>query len=172
MTQDSDDEDFVDWVRARQGGLLRFGYLLTGEPYAAEDLVQTALAKAYLKWDAVQGTARTAYVRRIMIHEQVSAWRRPWRRREVTSSPLIDRAAESGAGQADAPSGQRAFDAELWSLVTSLPVKQRAAVVLRYYEQLSEAETADVLGCSVGTVKSNTHRALAALRTRLQEVSA
>ncbi len=172
MTQDSDDTDFVEWVRARQGGLLRFGYLLTGEQNAAEDLVQTALAKAYLKWDTVSGPARTAYVRRIMVHDQASAWRRPWRRREVTSSPLIDRAAENVGEQATATGGQRAFDTELWSLVTSLPVKQRAAVVLRYYEQLSEVETADVLGCTVGTVKSNTHRALAALRTRLQEVSA
>lgn len=166
--KDAADADFVEWVQARQAGLLRYGYLLTGEPHAAQDLVQTALAKLYLKWDVVQARARTAYVRRIMVNEQASAWRRPWRRREVTSSPLIDHI----AGQLVETEGQAGHDAELWSVVTSLPVKQRAAVVLRYYEQLSEAETADVLGCSIGTVKSNTHRALAALRIRLQEVSA
>ena len=162
------DDDFVAWVAARQAGLLRFAYLLTGDEHSEEDLVQTALAKAYLKWDTIhQSAARTGWVRRILVNEHTSAWRRPWRRHEVTSSPYVDHVASS---QVD-PSQQR-FDAELWSVVQGLPPRQRAAVVLRYYEQLTEAETADVLGCSVGNVKSQTHRALATLRARLQEVPA
>lgn len=164
---DETDDDFVAWVAARQGGLLRFAYLLTGDPHTAEDLVQTALAKAYLRWATVrtQGS-RSAWLRRIIVNEHVSAWRRPWRRHEVTSTPHVDRAAESVAGE------HATFDRHLWSVVCGLPPRQRAAVVLRYYEGLTERETAEVLGCSVGNVKSQTHRALAALRLKLEEVSA
>ena len=169
---ESDDDDFVAWVNARQGSLLRYAYLLTGEPHSAEDLVQTALAKAYLKWDSLEhAAARTSWVRRIITNEHTSSWRRPWRKHEVVNSPYLEFAGESlpdGLGDATT---QR-YDAELWAVVQALPNKQRAAVVLRYYEQLSEAETAQVLGCSVGTVKSQTHRALATLRARLEEVPA
>lgn len=178
------DDDYVEWVTARQAGLLRFAYLLTGDPHSAQDLVQTALAKAYLKWDTVRvETSRGAWVRRIIVNEQASAWRRPWRRHEVANTPYLEfvdlgevpvggrggRMAVSG----DRPDGQRAgpFDTELWEVVCSLPPRQRAAVVLRYYEELSERETADVLGCSLGNVKSQPHRALAALRVKLEEVT-
>lgn len=165
---DDSEDDFVTWVTARQGGLLRFAYLLTGDPHAAEDLVQTALAKAYLRWATVrtQGS-RGAWLRRIIVNEHVSAWRRPWRRHELASTPYVDLAADAvGDG------GPEAFDRHLWSIVCALPPRQRAAVVLRYYEELTERETAEILGCSVGTVKSQTHRALAALRVKLEEVSA
>lgn len=161
-----DDEEFVAWVEAKQAGLLRFAYLMCADQHLAEDLVQTALAKAYLKWDGLtHPAARGAWVRRIIVHETTSSWRRPWRRHEVTSSPYVDHAA-----LAIATDSTERFDAELWEVVRSLPPKQRAAVVLRYYEELTERETADVLGCSVGNVKSQTHRALATLRARLQEV--
>ena len=100
-----------------------------------------------------------AYVRRIMVNENNSLWRRAWKRRELTtdqvpeSNPFHDRYDE-GVGAA------------VWEVVQTLPRRARAVVVLRYYEQLSEAETADVLGITVGTVKSQTSRALAALRER------
>ena len=153
------DAEFSEYMAARQPSLLRTAYLLTGDRHTAEDLVQTALAKLYLSWDKVQRRELVdGYVRRILVNEHNSLWRRPWKKRETTTPELPDI-----AGPAD-PTGHH--DADLWALVQSLPRKQRAAVVLRYYEELSEAETAAVLGVSVGTVKSQTSRALATLRTR------
>jgi RNA polymerase sigma-70 factor (sigma-E family) len=152
------DAEFSEYMAARQPSLLRTAYLLTGDRHTAEDLVQTALAKLYLRWDKVQRQdSLDGYVRRILVNEHNSLWRRPWKKRETTTSELPEQ-----------PAGpqQSAHDSELWKLVQSLPRKQRAAVVLRYYEQMSEAETAAVLGVSVGTVKSQTSRALATLRTR------
>ncbi len=154
------DADFTAYLEARQGRLLRTAYLLTGDQHAAEDLLQTALAKLYLSWDKVRDRGSVdAYVRRIMVNENNSLWRRGWRRRELTTetvpdaTPFHDRYDE-GVGAA------------VWEVVQTLPRKARAVVVLRYYEQLSEAETAEALGISVGTVKSQTSRALAALRAR------
>jgi RNA polymerase sigma-70 factor (sigma-E family) len=153
------DTEFSEYMAARQPGLLRTAYLLTGDRHTAEDLVQTALAKLYLSWDKVQRQdSLDGYVRRILVNEHNSLWRRAWKKRETTTSELPDQPAEPQQGGPDA---------ELWALVQSLPRKQRAAVVLRYYEQMSEAETAAVLGVSVGTVKSQTSRALATLRTRV-----
>ena len=158
MARDKDAE-FADYMAARQPSLLRTAYLLTGDRHTAEDLVQTALAKLYLSWDRVQRHESVdGYVRRILVNEHNSLWRRPWKRRETTTSELPEQAA---------PEGRAAHSPELWDLVQTLPRKQRAAVVLRYYEELSEAETAAVLGVSVGTVKSQTSRALATLRTRV-----
>jgi RNA polymerase sigma-70 factor (sigma-E family) len=158
VAQDERDAEFSDYMAARQPSLLRTAYLLTGDRHTAEDLVQTALAKLYLSWDKVRRQESVdGYVRRILVNEHNSLWRRPWKRRETTTSELPDRAA---------PADQPGRDDVLWELVQTLPRKQRAAVVLRYYEELSEAETAEILGVSVGTVKSQTSRALAALRTR------
>jgi RNA polymerase sigma-70 factor (sigma-E family) len=156
------DAEFSDYMAARQPSLLRTAYLLTGDRHTAEDLVQTALAKLYLSWDRVQDRESVdGYVRRILVNEHNSLWRRPWKRRERATDELPEDA--SPHGHTAAAGGH---DADLWALVQTLPAKQRAAVVLRYYEELSEAETAAVLGVSVGTVKSQTSRALAALRTR------
>ena len=153
------DVEFSEYMAARQPSLLRTAYLLTGDQHTAEDLVQTALAKLYLSWDRVQDRESVdGYVRRILVNEHNSLWRRPWKRRERTSADLPDQPA------AHAPAA--GHDPDLWALVQTLPAKQRAALVLRYYEELSEAETAAVLGVSVGTVKSQTSRALTALRTR------
>ena len=158
---DDRDAEFSAYMAARQPSLLRTAYLLTGDRHTAEDLVQTALAKLYLNWDKVQQREHVdGYVRRILVNENNSLWRRPWKKRETTTSELPEEAAEA------APGGH---DAELWTLVQTLPRKQRAAVVLRYYEELSEAETAAVLGVSVGTVKSQTSRALATLRARASD---
>ena len=155
----SRDADFSAYMHARQASLLRTAYLLTGDRHTAEDLVQTAFAKLYLAWDKVnERDSVDGYVRRILVNEHNSLWRRAWKRREHSTDELPDvhhtDAYDTGAS------------GELWDLVQTLPRKARAVVVLRYYEEMSEAETAAVLGVSVGTVKSQASRALATLRER------
>ena len=159
--RDVRDEEFTAYLHARQPNLLRTAYLLTGDRHQAEDVLQNSLAKLYLAWDKVRdANSVDAYVRRIMVNENNSLWRRGWKKREFTPEHLPE------------PSPHRdEYDegnsAELWRVVQTLPPKARAVVVLRYYEQLSESETADVLGISVGTVKSQCSRALSALRDRV-----
>jgi RNA polymerase sigma-70 factor (sigma-E family) len=153
---DTNRSDFVEYVEARQQALVRFAYLLTSDHHTAEDLVQTALAKTYLTWDRLRDRgAVDAYVRRIIINENTSMWRRAWKRNERSMDQLPDR------GHSDPDADNR--DA-IWQVVQTLPPRQRAAVVLRYYEDLSEADTAEVLGCSVGNVKSQTSRGIASIR--------
>lgn len=153
---------FCEFVAARQQALLRTAYLLTSDLHSAEDLVQISLAKAYLAWDRLrEPRAIEAYVRKIMVNEHTSWWRRAWRRNERSTDELP----ESPVVRDD-PAAFEQRDA-MWELVQTLAPKQRATVVLRFYEDLSEAETARILGCSVGTVKSQTSRALASLRGRL-----
>jgi len=160
-TQRADrDADFSAYLAARQPALLRTAYLLTGSRADAEDLLQTSMAKLYLAWDRVrEREAVDAYARRIMVNEHNSLWRRAWKRQEIA----VDEVPEREAHEDRYDDGR---DAALWSFVQSLPRRQRAIVVLRYYEELTEAETADMLGISVGTVKSQCSRALAALRAR------
>lgn len=154
------DAEFTAYLHARQPSLLRTAYLLTGDRHTAEDVMQTSLAKLYLAWDKVNDRDSVdAYVRRIMVNENNSLWRRPWKKREHASDVMPE------AVYVDAYDEGRS--AALWTVVQSLPPKARAVVVLRFYEQLSEAETADVLGISVGTVKSQCSRAVAALRDRV-----
>lgn len=163
-TQDRDadrDAEFAAYMAARQASLLRTAYLLTGDQHTAEDLVQTAFAKLYLSWDKVQRRELVdGYVRRILVNENNSLWRRAWKRRETSTDTVPDR-------QAVTDTHDDGVKAALWEFVQSLPRKQRAVVVLRFYEDLSEAEVADILGISVGTVKSQSSRALAALRSRV-----
>lgn len=156
--QSADEAEFAAWMSARQPALLRTAYLLTGEHHAAEDLVATTLAKVYLNWNKVRDRgALDGYARRVLVNEHNSVWRRSWKRREVTTDEVPE-----WVGTRDRyDEGQTGG---LWELVQSLPRKQRAVIVLRYYEELSEAETADALGVSVGTVKSQASRALASLR--------
>jgi RNA polymerase sigma-70 factor (sigma-E family) len=155
------DAEFEQYMAARQPSLLRTAYLLTGDRHAAEDLVQTSLAKLYLSWDKVQRRELVdGYVRRIMVNENNSLWRRAWKRREVSTDSIPDHVGVDDRHD----HGERSA---LWDFVQTLPRKQRAVVVLRYYEDLSEAEVADILGISVGTVKSQSSRALAALRERV-----
>jgi RNA polymerase sigma-70 factor (sigma-E family) len=155
---EQDKADFVAFVHARQQALLRFGYLLSGDHHTAEDLVQTALAKTYLTWGRLRDRgAIDAYVRRIIVNEHTSLWRRAWKRNERPSDVLPEQAAP----------GQATRDEAMWRAVQALPARQRAAVVLRYYEDLSEAETARILDCSIGNVKSQTSRGVAALRAGL-----
>src|SRR6476469_5599478 len=154
------DEEFAAYMAARQPSLLRTAYLLTGNRHTAEDLVQTAFAKLYLSWDKVQRRELVdGYVRRILVNENSSMWRRSWKRREVSTDRVPER---HGVDTPD--EGQ---SRAVWEFVQTLPRKQRAVIVLRYYEDLSEAETAQLLGISVGTDKSQASRALAAMRSRV-----
>jgi len=158
-TKDETASAFVEFVQARQAVFLRFAYLLTSDHHSAEDLVQTALAKTYLSWDKIRDRgAVDAYVRRIIVNEHTSLWRRAWKRNERPTAQLPEHGS-AGHDGADRDA--------MWRVVQTLPTRQRAAVVLRYYEDLSEAETASILGCSVGTVKSQTSRAIDSLRTTL-----
>jgi RNA polymerase sigma-70 factor (sigma-E family) len=151
----TDDAAFRAFVTARSRGLLRTAYLLTHDQGMAEDLLQTALTKTWFAWDRLDDDP-LPYVRRVLVTTSVSWWRRRWRR-ELPTDELPEMPA---SGAVD----DRAGTQDLWVAIGRLPVRQRAVVVLRYYEDLSEAETADLLGCSVGTVKSQCSRALAKLR--------
>lgn len=155
------DAEFAAYMAARQPSLLRTAYLLTGDRHSAEDLVQTSLAKLYLSWDKVQKRELVdGYVRRIMVNENSSLWRRAWKRREVSTDTVPD-------GHAVTDRHDHGERSALWDFVQTLPRKQRAVIVLRYYEELSEAEVAEILGISVGTVKSQASRALASMRERV-----
>ena len=155
------DAEFAAYMSARQPSLLRTAYLLTGDRHAAEDLVQTSLAKLYLSWDKVQKREMIdGYVRRIMVNENNSLWRRAWKRNELPTAAVP----ESDSVLDSHDHGEKSA---LWEFVNTLPKKQRAVVVLRYYEDLSEVETAEILGISVGTVKSQASRALASMRRRV-----
>ena len=158
--QAEQEAQFQEFVRARWSHLVRTAYLLTGDAHHAEDLTQTALAKAYRSWRRVARTDNPeAYVRRML----VSCNSDRFRKRRV-SEALTDVPPEV-AGRDEAYSGVDERGALLGALA-QLPPKQRAVVVMRYWEDLSEAETAAMLGCSVGTVKSQASRGL----RKLQEV--
>jgi RNA polymerase sigma-70 factor (sigma-E family) len=160
--------DFTAYVRAREQRLARLAYLLTGNRDTADDLLQNVLSKVYRHWHRIAAVEQPdAYVRRMMVNENNSRWRQFARRLDTPASHVID------VVEAPAPAGMDRGEAiDLWNQVQSLPRQQRAVVVLRFYEDLSEAQTAEVLGCSVGTVKSHTSRALGALRTRMSEATA
>jgi RNA polymerase sigma-70 factor (sigma-E family) len=147
---------FEDFVAGRGQALQRFGYALTGDWALAEDLLQTALARAYPRWSWIQRDDPENYVRKIMINTWSSWWRRKWRG-EVPAVQLPD------AADADAYAGVDHRQA-LRAALAQLPPRQRAVVVLRYHQDLSEAQVADLLGISIGTVKSQAARALTALR--------
>jgi RNA polymerase sigma-70 factor (sigma-E family) len=150
-----DDPEYEAYVAARSRRLHHYAYLLTGDWAAAEDLVQTALVKAWFAWHRIDGNA-DPYVRRIIATTYTSWLRRRWSSEvrmadppEVGTDHHADRHAERDA---------------LWRALRTLSRRQRAVLVLRYFEDLTQEETARTLGLSVGTVKSQTGRALAALR--------
>ncbi|AIY17294.1 SigE family RNA polymerase sigma factor [Pimelobacter simplex] len=147
---------FEAYVVARRGALLRTAYLLTGDAHAAEDLVQTALLKVVGTWGRIADHP-DPYVRRVLARESVNRWRRR-RWREVATEEPPERVAADRAqdGVDDRMVLRQALD--------RLAPRQRAVIVLRYYEDLTEAQTAEVLGISVGTVKSQARDALARLR--------
>ena len=153
-----EDDVFRAFVAARQHALLRTAFLLTGDQGMAEDLVQTALEKTVRRWSAGgEPTSLESYVRRVMYREQVSRWRR----RRVVEVP----AAELPEWRLHFRGGDAVEDhLVLQQALQQIGRRQRAVLVLRYFEDLSEQQVADVLGISLGTVKSQAHRGLVRLR--------
>jgi RNA polymerase sigma-70 factor (sigma-E family) len=146
------EQAFASYVAARRRALLRSAWLLTGDWHLAEDLLQTALAKTYLAWRRMDEP--DAYVRRVLMTTYVTWWRRRWRGEQPTAN-----LPETAARGEDTD-----LRHQLYAALRELPRRQRAVVVLRYFEDRTEAETAAALGCSVGTVKSQNARAMARLR--------
>ncbi|MEZ5192684.1 MAG: SigE family RNA polymerase sigma factor [Nocardioides sp.] len=158
------EDSFADWVAASGPRLKRMAFLLTGDLHEAEDLLQTAYAKALPRWRALSTyDAPEAWMYKVMVNQRTSWWRRS-RKREWSTDQIPERAWRAGtAGEAEALVESQSLLAAL----RDLPERQRAAVVLRHWCDLSEAETAEVMRVSVGTVKSSTARGLAHLRTAL-----
>ncbi|WP_371781161.1 SigE family RNA polymerase sigma factor [Streptosporangium subroseum] len=148
--------DFTEYVAQRHERLRRTAYLLTRDWAIAEDLVQTALAKAWIAWRRIDGNP-DPYVYRIIANTHASWWRRRWRG-EVPTEILPDRAI---TGDFTSDVGDRDT---LWTAVGALSGRQRAVIVLHYFEEMPLAQVAEVLGCSVGAVKSQLGRALTRLR--------
>jgi RNA polymerase sigma-70 factor (sigma-E family) len=154
------DQDFTEFVGARWASLYRLAYLLAGSPTGAEDLLQTTLEKAYMNWARIgRMEYAEAYVRRMLANTLVSGRRRAW----IGERPRGE-LPETAGDSPELPVLDRSL---LWPLVCALPARQRAVIVLRYYEDLSEAQIADVLGCAPGTVKSQSSAAIGALRRAL-----
>ncbi|PUA82721.1 SigE family RNA polymerase sigma factor [Nocardioides currus] len=154
------DDDFVAFVDARSVALLRTARLLcAGDLHAAEDLVQTALEKAYVAWPRIKRReAQEAYVRSIMTRSAIDRTRRRQRRGEVVTDDVPETpVVHAGPEERD----------EVWALLASLSPRQRAVLVLRYYEDQSEAQIAEALGCSAGTVKAHASRGVALMRELL-----
>ncbi|MFE7387359.1 SigE family RNA polymerase sigma factor [Streptomyces sp. NPDC057582] len=151
---------FSSFVRARGPVLLRTARSLTANSSDAEDLLQTALTKTYVAWERIEDhRALDGYVRRALVNTRTSQWRK----RKVDEF-ACDELPEQETAPAPDPAEQQSLHDAMWRAVLKLPDRQRAMVVLRYYEDLSEAQTAEVLGVSIGTVKSAVSRALGKLR--------
>ncbi len=155
--EQSEREGFDALVDARSTSLLRTAYLLTGDWCLAEDLLQTALVKTWFRWHEVRDKAAAeAYVRQVMARTYATWWRRRWRG-ETPTAVLPEPRGHDPYADVD----QRHL---LRRALAELPPRQRAIVVLRFYEDLTEAQVAETLGCSIGTVKSTVSRALVRLR--------
>ncbi|MGY1653693.1 SigE family RNA polymerase sigma factor [Geodermatophilus sp. SYSU D01119] len=156
----ADRDDFTAFVVAHEAALLRTAYLLTGDRGHAEDLVQTALARAHRHWRRVQrADVPIAYVRRLLLNCHLS-----WRRRLMNGEQVLETLPEAAVGDwQDA----HALGDELRRALDTLSPRARAVLVLRFYEDLGETETARVLGCSTSTVRTHTARGLAAVRRAL-----
>lgn len=158
----TDVESYRDYVTTRMDGLRRTAYLLCGNWHTADDLVSTTLVKLYRQWRRVSVMDnRDAYARRVLLRIWLDERRRPWRR-EHSTSVMPDHVVARGAGVENA-----AERLTILALLAEVPPRRRAVLVLRYFCDLSVEETAAELGCSPGTVKSQTARALEALRVRM-----
>lgn len=153
--------EFGAFVARRRPMLLRAARSMTPSPNDAEDLLQTALVKTFQAWDRIADPdSIEAYLRRVLINTRTSLWRH----RRLVDEFLTDQVPELPGPTGGDPAEQQAQRDAVWSAVLRLPARQRAMIVLRYYEDLTEAQTAAVLGVSRGTVKSSVSRALAKLR--------
>ncbi|HZX08393.1 SigE family RNA polymerase sigma factor [Kribbella sp.] len=157
------DREFAEFVEDASAALRRTAFLVAGDRHRADDIVQDALYKLYLAWPKVRRVGNPfAYARRVVVNAAYDGGRRPWRR-EVAIAELPDRAEldDFTAGHADRD--------EVLVALRSLGPRQRACVVLRYYEDLSVEQTAEILGCSEGTVKSQAARGLDTLRRAIDQ---
>ncbi|MFF3611241.1 SigE family RNA polymerase sigma factor [Streptomyces sp. NPDC002580] len=162
-------ESFQEFVANRSSALLKTAVLLSGgDRHAGEDLLQSALIKAVGRWHRIDEPE--AYVRQILYRQQVSRWRLKWRRRELSVAVTP----EAGSGRAPGADATSAAELRLVmrGALARLTARQRTVLVLRYFEDLPESDVARILGCSVGTVRSTTHRSLARLRTLAPELAA
>lgn len=146
---------FDDFVAARSTHLLRTEYLLTHDHALAEDLLQTALTRSWFAWSRIDGNPEP-YVRKVLVNTYATWWRRKWNGERATDELPETGVADHAAGAA--------VSHDLWEALGRLPRRMRAVVVLRYFEDLSEAETAELLGCARGTVKSQLSKAIGKLR--------
>ncbi|MFG3638839.1 SigE family RNA polymerase sigma factor [Micromonospora sp. NPDC047762] len=160
-TEDRTRDGFADFVRAETAGLTRLAYLLTGDRHHAEDLVQVALARVAVRWERIADPR--AYLRRVLCTQAASWWR--WRR--ARPPERLDGALPERPGPGDDTDLRLVLSAAL----ARLTARQRAVLVLRYYEDRTETETAQLLGCRVGTVKSQTRHALGRLRVLAPELA-
>lgn len=155
------DVDFEEWAAGRLPSLLRYAHLLTGDRHRAEDVVQTAFTRMLVAWPRVQRKDDPeGYIRKAITRLAIDSRKKAWRERLTATPPE--------ASIRSMPLEEDRW--EMWALLATLPSRQRAVVVLRYYEDLSEAQIAEVLGCSRGTVKSQASKALAKLRARFEAV--
>ncbi|MEU0546999.1 SigE family RNA polymerase sigma factor [Micromonospora sp. NPDC005979] len=156
-------EEFAD---TRLAPLLRYAVMLTGDPHQAQDLVQETMVRVQLNWRRVaRADSPERYVRRMLTNQYVDWKRGSWMRR------VLLRGEPDESLPAAADHAQSAVDRDqIWTWLSRLPRRQRATLVLRYYEDLPDAEIADILGCAVGTVRSSISRALATLRAEYVEV--
>lgn len=149
---------FDEYVVGRGPGLLRFGYLLTGDRHLAEDLVQEVLAKAHRRWAKIERLDQPdAYCRKAVLNQYLS-----WRRRRSSGETTIAHFPD-GPGAGDHATRLADRDA-MWTMLAGLPRQQRAVLVLRFYEDLADAQIAELIGCSVATVRAHASRALTRLR--------
>jgi RNA polymerase sigma-70 factor (sigma-E family) len=158
-----DEAEFAELVAAVSNRLVRTGYAICGDQQLAEDAVQSAFVTAYRQWRRVRAARNPeAYLRKMVVNQLLGWKRRKW----FTSTTALG----AGAEPAQASHEARVIEHQhVWTVVSSLPPRQRAVIVLRYYEGLSEAEIADVLGIRPGTVKSQSAAAIATLRGTLGE---
>jgi RNA polymerase sigma-70 factor (sigma-E family) len=150
--QQSDEDRFTEFVRAHSASLFRTAFLMTGDYQRAEDVLQTSLVRVYQRWPRVDAMAApVGYARKVVVN-QAASW---WRRRSSHESPRSSDIDIAWDGRVD----DVAEHERVWQAVLSLPRRQRAVTVLRYYEDLSEAQIAETLGMAPGTVKSHSHAA-------------
>ena len=160
MRQQRDVTAFSDLVATRSAALLRTAYLVVGDHQLAQDLVQESLVKTYVAWPRLRDVTKAeAYARRTIVTTAIS-WRR---RRSFHERPVLAIPEQAQSDRTDAFATRDL----LWAQVRALPARQRAALVLRYYEDLSESDTAQLMGCAVGTVKSQVSAGLDRLRQRM-----
>lgn len=163
MSPRSDDESFHQFVTRSTASLTRLAYLLSGDQHLANDLVQTCLIRLYQAWPKVRDKdSADSYARKVLLRCWLNERRRPWRRAESRDGVVPDQPAQ----EID-PAGAAHLKEVLRFALMGLPPRQRAAVVLRYWSQHSVTETAAILRCSEGNVKSQSARGLAALRAAL-----